>query len=139
MLRVIPIQDKKQQEELCALCNIEFRPEAFAYAAYVSGNFVGISQFGVCDDFGTLYDLAPAPGTDDVEALFIMGRQTMNWIDLLGLHTCHCRDHATVDKIIRALGFVRNENGTLSADMTHMFDGHCGGNCNIARDLHADE
>ncbi len=139
MLRVIPIQEKTQQAELCAICGVTFRPEAFAYAAYVSGVFVGISQFGICDEYGTIYDLTPAPETDDIEALFIMGRQTMNWIDLLGVHTCHCREGAGAEKLIRALGFRRDENGTLSADTTHMFDGHCGGNCNVAKDLHEDD
>ncbi len=137
MLTIKPIQDKKAQEELCGLCDVTFRPETFAYAAYVSGQFVGISQFGVCDAFGTVYDIAPAADTYDIEALFIMGRQTMNWIDLLGIHTCRCRENAAEEKLIRALGFVRDENGVLTADMTHMFDGHCGGNCNVAKDLHS--
>ncbi len=136
MLRIIPIQDKSQQADLCALCGVTFRPESFAYAAYVSGKFVGISQFGVCDEYGILYDLAPAPQTDDIEALFIMGRQTMNWIDLLGVHTCRCRDGAAEEKLIRILGFRRDENGIYTADTTHMFDGHCGGNCNLASELH---
>ncbi len=139
MLRIIPIQEKAKQAELCALCGVEYRPEAFAYGAYVSGKFVGISQFHVCDEYGTIYDLAPAPDTNDIEALFIMGRQCMNWIDLIGIHTCRCRDGAAKDVLIRALGFTKNADGILSADMTHMFDGHCGGNCNVAKDLHEGE
>ncbi len=139
MLRIIPIQEKEKQAELCALCNVTFRPETFAYGAYVSGVFVGISQFNVCDEYGMIYDLAPAHDKKDIEALFIMGRQTMNWIDLLGIHTCRCRDGAASDVLIRTLGFTRDEKNILSADTTHMFEGHCGGNCNVAKELHENE
>ncbi len=135
MLIIRPVQSKEKQAELCELCGIEFRSNDFAYAAYVSGNVVGMSQFSVCDEFGTVNDLVPAPGTNDLEALFIMGRQTMNWIDLLGVHTCQIRSEATSDVLIGALGFRKDESGIFTADTTHMFEGNCGGHCDVTTEL----
>ena len=38
---------------------------------------------------GLIYDLASPSSTNDREALFIMARQTLNFIDLCGVH-CAC-------------------------------------------------
>ena len=135
MLIINPVQDKEQQAEYCRLCGIEYHIRDFAYAAYVDGVFVGMSQFFVTDEWGMLEHLVPAPGTDDIEALFILGRQTLNWIDLLGIHTCRTTTNAASAKLLKVMGFIP-ENDYLVADMTHMFDGHCGGNCDIASQLH---
>ncbi len=114
--------------------------EAMAYAAYVSGEFVGISQFTVADDYGTIHFLAPKCGVKDNEALFIMGRQTMNWIDLLGIHTCRCHVKATTPRLLTAMGFTNPPDGEyIYVDMTGMFDGACGGNCNLAAFLNEED
>ena len=43
MLTVLPIQDKKIQEELCKICGAEFDTNSFAYRAD-DGVFLGICQ-----------------------------------------------------------------------------------------------
>lgn len=140
MLTIFPIEDKQEQERLCGVCSIPYRISALAYGAYVDGAFVGMSQFSVCDEYGTLHELAYAKGTRDREAIFILGRQTMNWIDLLGIHTCRTSPAAAEEKMLRLLGFSKTDDPeVLSADMTHMFDGHCGGNCNLAEELLSDD
>jgi hypothetical protein len=134
MLIINPVEEKQQQAEYCHLCGIPYHMRDFAYAAYVDGEFVGISQFYVTDECGFLEHLAPAPDKRDIEALFIIGRQTLNWIDLLGLHTCRTTPDSSNPKLLSVLGFIAKD-GYLEADMTHMFDGHCGGNCDIASQL----
>ena len=134
MLIIRPVEDKKQQEEFCQLCGIPYLAKDFAYAAYVDGEFAALSQFHVTDECGYLDHLTPAPNKHDVEAMFILGRQTLNWIDLLGLHTCRTTVNAGNEKLLHVLGFIQKEN-YLVADMTHMFDGHCSGNCDIASQL----
>ncbi len=139
MLTIHPVQDKNEQRRLCNICDVPYRPGDFAYAAYVDGQFVGLSQFRVDDSRGYLDDLVSSPGTNDAEALFIMGRQTLNWIDLLGLHTCRARSDSAPRKLLHIMGFSEEENqDILTADMTHMFDGHCGGHCDIAKELHSE-
>lgn len=133
MLIIRPIQDKDQQARFCEACGVPFFVDALAYAAYEEKEFLGISQFSVGDEYGTIYHLAPKMGIKDNEALFIMGRQTMNWIDLLGIHTCRCHVDATTPKLLFALGFTNApQDGYIYADMTGMFDGACGGHCNLA-------
>ena len=140
MLTINPIEEKQEQERLCAICGIPYRIACLAYGAYVDGNFVGMSQFTLCDDYGILCDLAYAEGTHDREAMFILGRQTMNWIDLLGIHECRTTPTAGEAKLLRLMGFVPTADpDVLVADMRGMFDGHCGGNCNLAKELLSDD
>ena len=136
MLIIKPVEEKEQQKQFADACGIPYRTGDFAYAAYVDGIFTALSQFRVCDTHGILDDLVLVPASNDVEALFILGRQTLNWIDLLGIHACKCSPNAAPERVLRVMGFVpAGEENTLIADMTHMFDGHCGGHCDIAREL----
>ncbi len=73
-----------------------------------------------------IYDVKEAPNHDDFEAMFILGRQTMNFIDTCGAHTCYADKCAGIERLLKAIGF--KENGDkLYCDMTGMFDGHCSG------------
>ena len=131
MLIIKPIQDKTEQETLCALCDVIFDPDLLAYGAWVSDDldaggpreFVGICQFKL----GTaahIVDLAKAKGTDDTEAMFIMGRQTMNFIDLHGVHTAYLEAELD-DKFKMWLGFKKDETGKWAADLEAFFKHPC--------------
>ena len=125
MLTVKPIESKEEQKKFCELCGIDFCPDMFAYAARVSGEFIGMSQFNIENGTGYIKDLLLVPGKDDDEALFIMGRATMNFIDLCGVHKC--RADRGAGKIMKLIGFREAEDGTLFCDMTGMFTSGCGG------------
>ena len=127
MFKITPIQDKTRQKEICELFSVEFRPDAFGYIMFDidTEEFMGFSQFEV-GEVGLIYDLLPAKGSDDFEAMFILGRQTMNFIDVCGNHTCRARDGAGDTRLLRAIGFKDFGDG-LFCDMTGMFDGHCSG------------
>ena len=131
MLKVLPVQAKAEQEALCEKCNIEFKPDALAYAASVDGDLVGICQFKLTSEGGVLYDLAkvqghvePAAGSD-FEAMFVMGRGTLNFIDLCGVHTATFVGSAD-DGLLRAIGFSRSEDGAWSINLEGFFTDHCG-------------
>ena len=127
MFKITPIQDITRQNEVCLACGVELRPGAFAYQMFDidSENIMGISQFEV-GEHGYIYDLRPALNTDDFEAMFILGRQTMNFIDLCGTHTCYADKNAADERLLKAIGF-KEKDGMLFCDMTGMFDGHCSG------------
>ncbi len=127
MFKITPIQDKTRQNEICQLCGATFRPDAFAYQMYDmdSGEIMGMSQFEI-SRCGYIYDLREAPCRDDFEAMFILGRQTMNFIDTCGAHTCYIEKDAGDERLIRAIGF-KDVDGKLFADMEGMFDGNCSG------------
>lgn len=127
MFKITPIQDKIRQEEVCNACGVEFKPDSFAYQMFDldSGAIMGVCQFEI-GEHGYIYDLRPAIGSDDFEAMFILGRQTMNFIDLCGVHTCYADKNAAEERLLRAIGF-KEADSKLFCDMTGMFDGHCSG------------
>lgn len=130
MLEVLPVQDKEAQERYAKACGVPFRAGSFAYSMTESqtGEFLGMSQFDLEGGWGVLQELVPAAdAARDFEAMFILGRATMNFIDLCGCHRCRALPDAGEDTLLRAIGFSRTENGEWQADMTGMFDGNCGG------------
>ena len=92
MFKITPIQEKALQKEICQLCGAEFRPEAFAYQMFdiESGEIMGMSQFEI-SEVGYIYDIKEAPNRNDFEAMFILGRQTMNFINTCGVRFCKAR------------------------------------------------
>lgn len=125
MLKIKPIQTKDEQALACARCGVDFAPDDMAYGAYEGDSFLGVCQFSLDGRQGYIRNLREAEGIDDFEAMFIMGRAAMNFIDLCGVHCCVCADDAATERVTTAIGFKRNGEGVLFADMTGMFDGHC--------------
>lgn len=125
MLKVLPIESKLRQEELCLKCSIEYRPDALAYEATVDGVFAGISQFKVTADGGIVYDLVPAPDLNDFEAMFVMGRGTLNFIDLCGVHKAFYDGEAKDVTLLKAVGFSENSEGRYEINLEGFFTDHC--------------
>ena len=127
MLTVVPIRSKSELEFFCAKCNIPYDIDLMAYSAHVDGAFVGMCQFGIKGERGYIKNIVSIDGVDDFEAMFIMGRATMNFIDLCGVHTCECAKDAGQARLLTAIGFKDIGSENLFVDMTGMFDGHCSG------------
>ena len=120
MFEVKPVESKEHQRELGRLCGVPYRDECFAYAATEEGKVIGLCQLSIKNDTGYMYELVCPDGTDDEEMLFIMGRATLNFIDLCGAHDAEkCVD----DKMARKIGFVE-KNGKLKMNLRGVFDGH---------------
>ena len=128
MLKVLPVQSKEEQKNICEACGIPFDADLLAYAATVDGELVGACQFSIKSDGGRIHNIAAAQGKDDFEAMFIMGRATLNFIDLCGVHRAFCLDES-IDKILaKAIGFAPNSDGVLEMDLTHFFEHPCSHN-----------
>ena len=129
MFKITPVQEKNSQRELCAQFGIEFREDFFAYLMYDldTGAPMGLSQFEIRGEIGYISELVPFPGTEDNEAMFILGRQTMNFIDLCGAHLCSARIGGGDAKMLSAIGFKSQRDGEHFCDMANMFCGHCDG------------
>ncbi len=131
MLRVLPIQSKQTQEEICRRCGIAYRPELLAYAASVNDELVGICQFTLTDKGGVIYDIATAEGhsedpeCSDFEALFVMGRGTLNFIDLCGVHFATYGGACPDERLLRAIGFKQSEKGVWEVNLEGFFTDHC--------------
>ncbi|MBQ2877100.1 MAG: hypothetical protein IJE25_08830 [Clostridia bacterium] len=128
MFKITPIQTKSRQRDICELFGTEYRPEAFAYILFDhdTGDVMGMSQFEILGEEGYIYDLREAPDSKDNEAMFILGRQTMNFIDLCGAHACRAPIGVGDERLMSAIGFKLLE-GEYFSDMTGMFDGKCDG------------
>lgn len=127
MFKITPIQTKDEQQRICFDMGATFRPDAFAYKMYdiETSEIMGMSQFEI-SEVGYIFDIKEAPGRDDFEAMFILARQTMNFIDLCGAHTCFAADNAAKENLLSAIGF-KKRNDKFFCDMTGMFDGNCSG------------
>ena len=131
MLKVLPIQSKLTQEEICLKCNIEYKPDMLAYAASVDDELVGICQFKLTDNGGVIYDLAKVTDhvenkeCSDFEAMFVMGRGTLNFIDLCGVHYAIFAGKDTDEGLLRAIGFKKNAEGIYDINLEGFFTDHC--------------
>ena len=85
-----------------------------------------IYQFEIEGDTGYISDLKEAPGLSDFEAMFILGRATMNFIDMCGTHKCRASLVAGEERLLKSIGFKEN-GGEYFSDMAGMFDGKCQG------------
>lgn len=128
MFKITPIGDFDTQALYAQKCGTTAREGLFAYSMIdvESGELMGFSQFEIGADFGVIYDLRSVDGLDDFEAMFILGRQTMNFIDLCGVHKCKALKNAGDERLLRAIGFRENDS-ELVCNMEGMFDGHCDG------------
>ena len=129
MFKISPIQSKELQKEYAKACGAEFAPDLFGYSMIdqEDGSLMGMSQFDISGECGYIKTLRARIGYEDFEAMFILGRATMNFIDLCGNHTCRAAIDAAEERLIKSIGFKLDESGEYFADMTDMFSGHCGG------------
>ena len=126
MLKVFPIQDKNEQATLCARCDVNFDADLLAYQATVDDVFVGICQFKLQPEGGILYDLAPLKGdAPDFEAIFVLGRAALNFIDLCGVHRAYFDAECDNETLVKAIGFSRNADGRFEMDLTDFFKEPC--------------
>lgn len=141
MLRIHAIQTKEIQKQLCEKCSVEFLPDALAYAAFdtpeipddpagsdiITGELLGITQFSFKKKGVLVYDLCSPEGVDDFEALFIMARSMLNFVDLCGTHDAFLPYPERIeDRLISAVGFKMQEDGTYYMDLRGFFTKHHG-------------
>lgn len=131
MFKISPIQSPDLQKQYATKCHCEYKSNSFAYAMVDSntGELMGFSQFEIGADGGTLLDLRLADEyAEDYEAIFILGRATMNFIDLCGVHTLKASADTADSTLLRAIGLLPTADGSYFCDMTGFFDGsHCSG------------
>ena len=128
MFKISPIQDKSLQNKYAEECGATYYPEAFAYSMINedNGELMGMSQFDITGECGYILTLSSKIGFSDFEAMFILGRATMNFIDLCGKHTCIAKIDAGEERLLKSIGF-KPRGDEYFADMAGMFDGHCDG------------
>ena len=125
MLKILPIQSKLTQEEICVKCGVTYNPDLLAYSAQVDDRLAGVCQFKLTDKGGIIYDLAPTTDFYDRDALFVMGRGALNFIDLCGVHSATYRGKVTDESLLTQIGFKKNDEGVFEIDLLGFFTDHC--------------
>ena len=125
MFKVLPIQSKDTQKELCEKCGVAFDADLLAYAVSVDDEFAGICQFKLTDKGGEIYDLAPSLTKNDPDALFVMGRGALNFIDLCGVHYARYLGEIKDELLLIKIGFKKTESGAFEIDLNGFFTDHC--------------
>ena len=125
MLEVLPIQDKKDQEALCARCGVPYQAELLAYKALVDGELKGICQFTMDQNGGRILHFAHIPDGYEFEPMFVMGRAALNFIDLCGVHRAFFDAEYNNQILIKAIGFSPNADGRYEMDLTDFFKEPC--------------
>lgn len=129
MFKITPINSPDEQKIVAEAVGCEYRPMYFGYVMRdcETEELMGFSQFEITKDGGYIADLREVPGKNDVEAMFILGRQTMNFIDLMGMHTAYANKDGGDERLLHAIGFRELPDGRLFVNMEGMFEGHCSG------------
>lgn len=137
MFRIAPVQTETERAQTAEEAGIRLCEGSFLYAMRdcETGRLLGLAQFDIREESGEILDLVPAPGVDDFEAMFILGRATMDFIDRTGAHRCTALQKGADARLLRAIGFRPAEGDILTCDMMGMFDGHCGGHALDLSDL----
>ena len=131
MLEVLPIQTKAEQEAICIRCGVEFRTDCMAYHALVDGELTAVCQFTMDAEGGHIHDLSMVRDVefsdrDRIESLFVMGRATLNFIDLCGVHEAYFEAEGFEGEgMIKSIGFTKTEDGRWYVNLTDFFVEPC--------------
>lgn len=127
MLIIKPIQDKNFQKEMCEICNFKFDPIQFAYSAENDGELIASCQFDILGKESEISGLGMvADKEEDLEALIILGRAVLNFLELSGAERCICKAKDT--RLARAIGF-KELDGEYKIELKGLFDGKCENKC----------
>ena len=108
------------------MCGVNYNADLLAYAAYDDDKLMGVCQFRITANGGEIYDLAHAKDTQSFEALFIMGRGTLNFIDLCGVHYARFCSDVSNEALLSAIGFKKQSDGSFDINLEGFFTDHCG-------------
>ena len=126
MLIIKPIQDKKYQEEVCKLCGFNFDPTLFAYSEKENDKLIAGCQFDILGKDSLISDFGMVIGeNEDLEALIILGRSVMNFLELSGAEACVFNTSSSDDeRYAKALGFKLQDN-KYQINLKGLFDSKC--------------
>ena len=129
MFKIIPQNNENQILEYIKAVNTKRVEGAFVYAMldYDTNELMAISQFEIGDKEAYVYDIKEANGEYDYEAMFILLRQTMNFIEKCGIDVCFAYESSGNTKLLCHAGFKKTDDNKYKAILTGMFDGHCQG------------
>lgn len=126
MFKIEPLCDAEAAKKIANDAGVEYKEGYFFYHMYEldSGKTLGHAQFEILGKEGYIFSLTPHPGIEDFEAMFILARQTMNFLEGCGANECYANPEID-NSLLKAVGFSATD-GKFYCNTKGMFDGHCG-------------
>lgn len=124
MYEIKRVEDKSEQEKFCRICGVEYDEEAFCYSAYSEGEFAGISLFRIIGKSAYIYDVVLKDGFTDRNCLYLLGKATLNFVDLCTIKTAVFLGKDT--ELAKTLLF-KEEDGKYLLSLEGYFESACSG------------
>ena len=91
MFKIKAVEDKREQEQVCSICGVEYLHETLAFAAYdiddsdgdISG-VIAVCQFSISGGNAEIHGLDSAPGRSEDEAVIILGFTVLDFFRRCG-------------------------------------------------------
>ncbi len=126
MLIIKPIQDKETQKEVSKRCGFVFDPALFMYSEKEDENLIAGCQFDILGKESVICDFGMCTDAkEDIEALIILGRSVLNFLEMSGAENCTFDIKKESDKkYAKMIGF-KEDNGKFSIVLKGLFDSKC--------------
>ena len=123
MLRARALRDIEEQKSCCSVCGMVHNPDMLYFAIFENETAcLGTLEFRFTKEGAVFTDVKPKVGTYDDEAMFILGKATLNFIDLVGPK--YVEYAAGDEKLCRLLEFYP-KNGVMQVNLNGYFDEPC--------------
>ncbi|GHV13969.1 hypothetical protein FACS1894219_09470 [Clostridia bacterium] len=122
MLIIKPVQSKEEQRVISDQCGIEYDEECLVYAAKENDILLCSAQFRIIEDRAVIYRISAPDSVNDTEALILLGKATLNFIDKCGIESVILKEPDK--KIARLLGF-KEADGVYKLNLAGYFESPC--------------
>lgn len=132
MFKVQPVRSPEYQKELAeALGGIHTENTVAFLAAETEDDCetvkypIAMCEFSFAPEKAVIRSLAIAEGCEDDEAVTILVRAVMSWVNRADIPVIEFDDGAAEDELIRKLSFSRNEDGRYAIDLVKFYRSPC--------------
>ena len=123
MLRARALRDIEEQKNCCTVCGMQHNPDMLYFAIFENEtDCLGTMEFRFTKEGARITNVMPKTGTYDDEAMFILGKATLNFIDLVGPK--YVEYAADDEKLCNLLEFYP-KNGVMQVNLVGYFDEPC--------------
>ena len=133
MFRIQPVRSRELQEEIARGAGCPFFPDTYAfYAAELTDDaeavtaLLGLCQFTYAPTVAVIKSLAAFPGYEHDEALFILVRAVMAFLNRAEIPFVYAEDTAADPAFLKRLLFRRTSDGRLGIDLGKFYRSPCG-------------
>lgn len=123
MLRARPLRDIEEQKNSCNVCGMVHNADYLYFAIFENEtNCLGTLAFKFTKIGAEILEVMPKTGTYDDEAMFILGKAALNFIDLVGPKYV---EYKANDSKLAALLEFYPKNGVMQLNLEGYFDEPC--------------